>query len=161
MRDQLFLLPNKFKIIGWLLFIPGLVAGVLLTLDIHTFYFPIMTKVYSIFNPDLPNGFSGVIMNDIYDEIVGIMISIGGLMVVFSKEKFEGEASSDDALTRLRLKSLAWGVFLHYILTALGLATIFDLPFLTFMNYNMFTVLIIYILRFNYCLYLKKTPSLS
>jgi hypothetical protein len=69
-------------------------------------------------------------------------------MVGFSKEKNE-----DEFIANLRLSSLLWAVLVNYGLLLLAFVFVYGFPFLNVMVYNMFTVLIIFIARFNYILH--------
>jgi uncharacterized membrane protein len=69
-------------------------------------------------------------------------------MVGFSKEKNE-----DEFITNLRQSSLYWAVIVNYILLLFAFVFLYGIAFLNVMLYNMFTILIIFIVRFNYVLY--------
>ena len=71
-----FLLPHKFKTVGWVLLITGLIAGILMQLfevDIDSFS---QAKVLAIYTNDLftDNGFFKIISNGILDEMISIFI---------------------------------------------------------------------------------------
>ncbi len=143
------LLPNKYKIIGWCLLIPATIMGLIL---IFTDYdaFPIRAKVFAIFNEELfeeKQSFSFIETN-ITNTVVGVLFIVGAMFVGFSKEKRE-----DEFIAKLRLSSLLWSVWVNYILLLLGFLFIYGAAFFTVMIYNMFTVLIIFIVRFNYILH--------
>lgn len=88
------------------------------------------------------------INDNISNEIIGVLLIVGALFVGFSREKKE-----DEFIANLRLSSLLWAVYVNYILLLLSLLFVYGTAFLTVMMYNMFTVLIIFIVRFNYVLY--------
>ncbi len=138
------LLPNKYKLIGWYLLIPATILGIFLK------SVPINTKVFAIFSDEFfgEGKFFSFIETDITSTIVGVVFIIGAMLVGFSKEKRE-----DEFIEKLRLSSLLWAVWVNYILLFLSLIFIYGTAFLTVMIYNMFTVLIIFIIRFNYILY--------
>lgn len=143
------LLPNKFKIIGWFILIPITIAGIYLTVK----GFETVTlnaKVFALVNSDFlgKTEYFSVIKVDLAQTIVGILFLIGALLVSFSKEKIE-----DEFIAKLRLSSLLWAVWLNYILLLLCFVFVYGTDFLTVMMYNMFTVLIIFIIRFNYLLF--------
>ena len=73
----------------------------------------------------------------------------------FSKEKNE-----DEFITEIRLSSLLWAVCVSYTLLLVAFLFVYGSPFFEVMIYNMFTVLIIFIVRFNYILY-KNTRTVS
>ncbi|MEO5985212.1 MAG: hypothetical protein ABIP80_06870 [Ferruginibacter sp.] len=150
------LLPNKYKLIGWCLLIPAIVLGIFLSFtDFHSF--PINTKVFAIYNQEFlgsSQSFS-FIKTNITSTLVGILFIIGAMFVGFSKEKRE-----DEFIAKLRLSSLLWAVWVNYTLLFLSFLFVYGLGFLTVMMYNMFTILIIFIVRFNYILY-KNSNSVS
>jgi len=75
--------------------------------------------------------------------------------VSFSKEKNE-----DEFIAEIRLSSLLWAVCVSYTLLLVAFLFVYGSPFFEVMIYNMFTVLIIFIVRFNYILY-KNTRTVS
>lgn len=154
MTTQL-LLPHRFKRIGWLILLPAAIAGLILLLtgieDI-----PFKTTVFAIrYEPLLgANESFRFIHTDITGTVVGMLFIIGALLVGFSKEKYE-----DEFIGKLRLSSLLWAVLLNYTLLLVAFAFVYGMAFFTVMLYNMFTVLAIFILRFNYLLYRNAKSS--
>ena len=151
-----FLLPNKFKLIGWCLLVPATILGLIL---IFTDYdaLPIHAKVFAIFNEEIfveKQSFSFIETN-ITNTVVGVLFIVGAMFVGFSKEKRE-----DEFIAKLRLSSLLWSVWVNYILLLLGFLFIYGAAFFSVMMYNMFTVLIIFIVRFNYILH-SNSKSVS
>jgi hypothetical protein len=71
-------------------------------------------------------------------------------MVGFSKEKIE-----DEYIASIRMNALVWAVFVNYSLLIVAFIFIYDLSFLNVMAYNMFTVLLLFIIRFHYLLFKK------
>ncbi len=151
------LLPNKFKLIGWCLLIPATILGLFLIFTEDFEYFSIRTKVFAIFNERFmaeSQSFSFIETN-ITVTIVGVLFIIGAMFVGFSKEKRE-----DEFIAKLRLSSLLWAVWVNYTLLFLSFLFVYGGSFFTVMMYNMFTVLIIFIVRFNYILY-KNSKAVS
>jgi small-conductance mechanosensitive channel len=150
------LLPNKYKLIGWFLLIPATILGVILSFTGFE-AFPLKAKVFAIFNDEIfgESHLFSVIETNITNTIVGILFIAGALFVAFSKEK-----SEDEFIAKLRLSSLLWAVWVNYILLLLAVLFVYGTSFFTVMVYNMFTVLIIFIVRFNYILY-KNTKTVS
>lgn len=75
---------------------------------------------------------------------------MSGFCVAFSREKLE-----DEWVNRVRLESLQWSVYLNYALLLIALLVVYDEGFFYVMVYNMFTILIFFIIRFNFVLYVK------
>lgn len=139
-----FLLPHSLKRIGWLLFIPSLAFGVLVQhFEYEIAGFDIMTGS-SILVAEHP------LRNNLTNELAGVLVLISGFLVAFSKERVE-----DEWVSRIRLESLQWSVYLNYALLLVALIVIYDEEFFYVMIYNMFTILIFFIVRFNFVLYIK------
>lgn len=161
--NQKLLLPNRFKMIGWVILIPATIAGIFLVTTEYESNWLTM-KVFAIFNDDLFFGnseSSGVRKNltlisvDVTNTLVAILFIVGGMLVSFAKEKRE-----DEFIANLRLTSLMWSVWVNYALLLLCLIFVWGLAFFNVMVYNMFTILIIFIIRFNYILY-RNTKSMA
>ena len=153
---QKLLLPNKYKIVGWLILIPATILGIIL---IFTDFegIPLNTKSFAIVNNNIFGGnqFFTFIDTNITNTVVGILFIAGALLVGFSKEKNE-----DEFIGNLRQSSLLWAVLVNYILLLFSFVFIYVTTFLSVMIYNMFTVLIIFIAKFNYNLY-RSSKSMS
>jgi len=143
------LLPNKFKLLGWFLLIVAVILFVASSFEVFDL-FPEKSKVFAIFNKEIfgQSQFFTLIETNITLTVVGVLFIIGAMMVGFSKEKRE-----DEFIAKLRLSSLLWAVWVNYALLFLAFLFVYGTDFLTVMMYNMFTILIIFIVRFNYLLY--------
>ncbi len=160
---QTLLLPSRFKTIGWFILIPATIAGIFLIATEYEANW-LTTKVFAIFNDDLFFGNNKayglgknftVITTDVTNTLVGLLFIVGGIMVSFAKEKRE-----DEFIANLRLSSLMWSVWVNYALLLLCLIFVWGLAFFNVMVYNMFTILIIFIIRFNYILY-RNSKSMA
>ena len=150
------LLPNKYKVVGWFLLIPSAIVGVILSFTGFD-AFPIKAKMFAILNDELfgKTKLFSFIEVSITNTIIGVLFIIGALFVGFSKEKTE-----DEFITNLRLSSLLWAVWVNHVLLLLAVLFIYGTPFFTVMVYNMFTILLIFIGRFNYILY-RNTKTVT
>ena len=152
-----FLFPNKFKSIGWFTLIPSAIIG--LSTLIYEYEPSFLDfNVPAIFVDEL---FSvnkktfRMVTNNILNEILGVLIIISTFLVAFSKEK-----SEDEYISKIRFESLAWAVYFNYAILILTLLFIYDFAFLWVMVFNMFTVLLFFIVRFNWQISkLKKSAS--
>lgn len=144
------LLPNRYKKIGWGILIPSTILGIVLAF--HEFGEGWMhAPVFAIANDgDKLDGYKYFTVSDanITNTVIGVLFLIGAMLVSFSKEKNE-----DEFIAEIRLSSLLWAVCVSYILLLIAFLFVYGTPFLDVMIYNMFTVLIIFIIRFNYILY--------
>jgi len=143
------LLPHQFKRIGWCILIPATIFGIILIVNGFDKW-PFVLKVFAIYGEEIfGKSHSFTFMRaDITNTLAGALFIIGGLLVGFSKEKNE-----DEFISNLRLSSLLWAVVTNYIVLLFCLVFVYGPPFLNVMLYNMFTILIIFIVRFNYVLY--------
>lgn len=141
-----YLFPNSVKPWAWVLLILGVIGGILA----EAFEFKpeiFEMKVLSLYSTDKffvkNNGFFKWMEQNIFDDICGIFTIIGGVMLGFSKEKIE-----DEFIMQLRLSSLALAVYVNYGILLLAFLFIHGLDFFTVMVYNMFTLLLFFILIF-------------
>jgi len=150
------LFPSKFKKIGWILLIPSTVLGILILFFGMEFKFmesPVFT-IYSEGFQDKPAFFT-LTEGNYANTIAGVMFLIGAIFVAFSKQKQE-----DEFIAKTRMESLMWAVYVNYAILIFCFLFFFELEFLEVMIFNMFTILIFFIIRFNYILY-KNNKSLS
>ncbi|WP_372754432.1 hypothetical protein [Mariniflexile sp.] len=127
-----YLLPNKYKTIGWVFFLSGIISGIFLQ---------IYDSPENIFDIDIINNLGF----EYLDEVISVLIIIGGLIVGFSKEKVE-----DEFIHKLRHESLVWAIILNYIILFFTVLFLYEGNFFTVLVYNMFTPLIFFIVRFNF-----------
>ena len=150
------LLPTRYKKIGWIILIPATIAGIILSFTGFESDW-LQATVFAIFNDAIfgEKQFFSFIHTNITNTVIAIFFIAGAMMVSFSKEKNE-----DEFIEKLRLSSLLWAVCVSYLLLLFAFAFVYGAAFLNVMIYNMFTVLIIFIIRFNYILY-KNSKSIS
>jgi len=149
-----YLLPNKYKIPGWIILIIGLILGVFLRFtDFESDVLEIKVLAISgggdtiINNSGLEDAsdYFRVIKNSVLDEITALMIIVGGLFVGFSKEKVE-----DEFIYKLRKDSLVWAIIINYVILMFTVIFVYNFSFFNILVYNMFTPLLIFIFRFNF-----------
>lgn len=150
------LLPNRFKMIGWCILIPATLAGIILTFTGYEADW-LSSRVFALFSDEAfgDSQFFTMVNVNITNTIVGSIFIVGAIMVSFSKEKKE-----DEFISNLRLTSLLWSVWVNYALLLVAFLFVYGLAFFNVMVYNMFTILIIFIIRFNYIIY-KSSKSMS
>ena len=148
-----YLFPYQFKRIGWLLFIPGIILGIIFLIDQYNFKFLNVT-VFSLAEMTLFGGsthYFSLLKNNIFDEIIGLLLIIGALLIAFSKEK-----SEDEFISKIRLESLVWATYFNYLILILSIILIYDMAFFWVLVFNMFTVLFFFIIHFNWAIYKSK-----
>lgn len=132
-KDLLF--PNRYRRIGWLLFIPCALAG-----------------LFAIYDQSLPVSWTDylsrtIITNSFADEVAALGVLLGLLFIAFAREK-----SEDEMIRQLRLESLQWSVYANYLLLALAIVFIYDMAFFNVLVCNLFTILLVFIVRFRWSL---------
>ena len=137
-----YLFPHWVKIAGLVL------SLVFITLGLALLYFDFELPVVVPVNTETFLGLIGGEVNNATDEIAGTGLIVGLMMLAFSREKVE-----DEFIAQLRLESLQWAVYINYVLLVLTFLLVYGSFFLDILIYNLFTVLIIFIIRFNFLLY--------
>lgn len=131
-----FLFPHQYRRIGWFIFIPSLVLGLAcMYADFRFRFLEFDLGVQkSLFDSDSLN---------FTDEIASIGLIVSLLFIAFSKEKIE-----DEWISQLRLESLQFAIYLNYAVLSLQILLVHNTAFFDIMVYNMFSVLLLFILRF-------------
>ena len=153
-----FLLPNKCKLIGWIFLIPSTILGLLVIFKEIKFKF-LEVKVLTISSggtaPWDSTNFFKIETENITGTIIGIVFLVSALLVAFSREKNE-----DEFISKSRLESLLWATIINYTILLFCFIFFYEFGFWYVMIFNMFTILILFILRFNYILY-RSSKSLK
>lgn len=149
------LLPHHFKKIGWLLLLTGSIGTILLSVTNFEIA-ALTTKTFAIWS-DGDNGksrFFSLLQTNLSLTLSCLFVLIGSGLLVFSREKTE-----DEFVAALRLNALLWATAVNSVVLLLAILFVYGLPFISILFYNMFTVPIIFILRFYYLLY-KQSKAL-
>ncbi len=144
--DVKYLFPARLKIWGWVILIPSAVLGLIdLFVEWQPAFFNWM--VPALYKNEIlgETTYFGMVDNNVLNEIFGILIIVGGILVAFSKVKNE-----DEFITKIRLESLVWATYINYIVLLLAFVFVYDMGFLWVMIFNMFTILLFFIIRFNW-----------
>ncbi len=145
MKSKL-LLAEKYKWVGLVLLIPSLVLGFLVRFREFQFTWLEINidqkEVNRLFGDDKIN---------LTDEFALTGIILGLLFIAFAKERNE-----DEFISRTRLESLQWAVLINYGLLIIATWLIHGFSFIDVMMYNMLTILIIFIIRFHFILYVRN-----
>lgn len=142
-----YLLSNKYKKIGWVLLGIGLILGCIVYANEYETD-ALTVKVISIYNEGTfskNDGFFKIINNSILDEIAAIFIIVGGLLIGFTKEKIE-----DEFIYKLRKDSLVWAMLFNYSVLIFAILFVYGFTFFDVLVFNMFTPLMVFIIRFNF-----------
>lgn len=157
-----YLFPNRFKKVGWLILppailitiiehyktylLPGLWADTNPYPGIVNFYRFFDTTVFAIMGNyfDGDNVYFQLIENNIFNEILLVLTLVGSIFIAFSKERHE-----DELIAKIRTESLVWATYVNYAVLLLSILFIFNSDFLEIIKFNMFTILLFFIVRFN------------
>jgi hypothetical protein len=137
-----FLFPHRYKPLGWVLFGLGLLLGIL------SFHFEWQPRWLEFHLPPFIMPDLMLRKHNFLHEISGLLFIAGALLAACSREQTE-----DEFITRLRLESLLWAIYLNYALLVVALLFTYEFTFYAVMVYSMFTPLVLFLLRFHYVLY--------
>ena len=142
------LLPHRFQKLGWILFFPF--AVVLFANNYFDFNFAFLefpVREGALFEESNEN-----FTNEL--ALVGVFISL--FFIAFSREREE-----DEFIQKLRLDSLLVACYANTFLLILGTLVFYGFGYLEFMGYNMFTIQLIFILRFRWVLKKEKNTLMA
>lgn len=143
-----YLFPVIFKKIGWFLFVPFFISCIycLFGNGADLLPFKVFALVCNTHFMDI--GFCKVIENCVFDELSVIGLTVSLLFIAFSKEKDE-----DECIAELRMRSLVWAIIVNYSLLIAVTLFVYGTFYLTFAFINLFTMLFLFIIKFNIALY--------
>jgi len=141
-----YLFPHHYKRIGLALIIPLLALGwYAVNFDVEPAFLDF--NVPAIFVDEI-NGdkfMFGMTENNILNELIGIALIFSFLIAAFSKEKQE-----DEFIEKIRLDSLVWATYVNYAILLFSFLFVYGISFFWVMIANMFTILLFFIIRFNW-----------
>ncbi|CAK7083042.1 MAG: hypothetical protein PARBA_03631 [Parabacteroides sp.] len=142
-----YLFPEIFRKIGWCLLVPFLALGLFCLFwdggDVC------QIKVLALYTSEpFSSGFFRWVKTGILDELSVIGLTFSLLFISFSREKDE-----DECIERIRMQSLVWSILGSSLLLILATLFIYGFAFMTFAFINMFTVLVLFIGKYNWELY--------
>jgi len=141
-----YLFPHRFKRIGLMILVPFVLLGLyVVNNDIEPEVFDL--NVPAIFVDEIigEQFVFGMTENNVLNEIIGTILILSFLMVAFSKEKQE-----DELIAKIRLESLVWATYVNYAVLFVAMLFVYGMSFLWVMIFNMFTILLFFIIRFNW-----------
>lgn len=141
-----YLFPHTYKRIGMALILPLLIFGIyVVQFDIEPEFLDL--QVPAIFVDELMGDqfIFAMTENNILNELIGVALIICSLMAAFSKEKQE-----DEFIEKIRLDSLVWATYVNYAVLLFSILFVYGISFLWVMIANMFTILLFFIIRFNW-----------
>ncbi len=112
------LFPHRYRLIGWILFVPSLVLG------LFYLYADLRLSFLTFGKPDPNSALFDSWPINLTDEVAALGLIIGLLFIAFAREKHE-----DEMIQQLRLESLQWSVYANYIILSLAIILIHGSPF--------------------------------
>ena len=151
-----FLFPNKYKKIGWILFAPSLLTGLILFISGIDFGNYFKMNVFAIYSDQFLSGtkFFTIIENGVLDEIIIVLIIVGAILISFSKTKNE-----DEFISKIRYESLVWATYLNFILMIIATLVIYGFEYFNVLLANVFAMLLFFIIRFHFMIYKLNKSS--
>jgi len=147
-----FLFSHHYKPIGWVIFVIGFILGIILMLNDYNYpewevsVFPLISENDFFSKPAFEWS-----TNNIADEMASVFMIVGGILVSFSKTKDE-----DEYISKIRMESLIWATYVNYIILIITILFVFDISFFNVLIFNMFTILLFFMVRFHYELFKLK-----
>lgn len=123
------LFPHSFQRIGWIIFAISAAIG-----------------AYILFTDNTDSY--------LFNNIAIIGISIGAILATCSREEVEDEMTG-----QMRLNSLLTALYINYAILIVCSLLIYDLDFLSVMLYNMFTILLIFMVVFRWKIWQVKKAT--
>lgn len=142
MKTNNYLFPTPFRKIGWTISIPT--AVVLLCYLFSSPWEAQPPTFFSSFKKLWMNVTDVFCGGALFAAICMVLLMIGLLFIAFSKEKTE-----DEFITKLRSDSLIWAVLANAVLMALLSVLIYGGWFLFVSFFNLYSVLVLFIIKFN------------
>ncbi len=148
-----FLLPRKYRFVGYLFLLIGFVSGfVRFYLGIKPDYLTL--PVFAIYSEFIETKTFQFITNNISEEITALFCITGLFLIAFSKNKYEYESTQ-----LIRLRALVYSIYFNTILLILSTMFVYGFGFITVLIVNIVSQLALFVLIFN--LLLIKDKSLQ
>lgn len=143
-----FLISHKFRALGAILFILGILGTSLAILDYEPKFLDV--NVAMLFADDEVFGqedFSIIDVREenIFNELIGIFVILGGLLLLLARRKNE-----DEMMIKLRLESVLWAAKINAVLLILSILFIYGLSFYFVMVFNLGILYALFALRFEW-----------
>ena len=144
-----YLLPHSWRKYGWVMLAITIALSIVILLSGYEIRWP-NTTVFAIYDDELmgKDVWFSFIQTEIGDELVSIGLIISALIVAFTKEKIE-----DEFISSIRLKSLVWATYINHAILLLSIMFVFGMGFLNIMIFNMFTLLLFFIIKYQWSIY--------
>lgn len=137
MKTSNYLLPNSYKIVGMVIFLPFAAICLCLLLDVP--------------HPSIEIPWIAIGDGGLYKTKADLLTEVGmmGLLVSLSFIALSREKDEDEMTGQIRMKSFVWSLWFTTIILAFGVLFIMGLDFLTFSLVALYLYYFVYILKFN------------
>lgn len=143
-----YLLPTRFRLWGWVLLVPSLFLGVWVMGYIDSLDNWLANNVDS-------NLFVGF-LSGYMDEVAVVGLTLALLFIGFARRRQE-----DECVAALRLRALTGAVWIEYGMLVAGTLLVYDWAYLDFVAYNMFMVLVTFVILFYGLLWLLRKGRIN
>lgn len=146
-----FLLPNKFKRIGLVMFVPFCLICLWTLLSGELEFNFLQWPCISLFSSEIGSDKVPLLLIGTTDPIneigmLGLLVSL--CFIALSREKDEDEMTG-----LIRMKSFVWSFWVTAIIFALGVIFLYDVSFLFFSFSAIFLEFLLFIVKFNFDMY--------
>jgi hypothetical protein len=139
----MYLLPTHWKWPGALLSLAGIALHVLVE-EIPWLAFRVRAEG-TLLKPAVEN---------FTNELALTLLVVGLLILAFTRERDE-----DERIRLIRLEAFQWGMLVNFLIVLAANWVLYGGDFLSFMLFNLFTPLIVFLLRFYYVLYIREPKA--
>lgn len=150
-----YLFPPYFKMIGLIMLLPTLCFGFIIY--INSMLGGIMDNIIrQVNNSPYPDGIApyAALINSGWPWLYQIIIfafTLSFAFMAFSREKVE-----DEYIWKIRMNSLVFALMIDCILICVAIFTLFGMNFVTFMVFNFYLIVAIYLVTFRIAIYRAK-----
>lgn len=153
------LFPNRFKKLGWVLLVPGLVLTIVIEMEILPYHFnkndtfvrwATIKNMHPIPFIEKPNVNGNREPENVINELAMSFVAIGFLLVAFTREKKE-----DEYISKIRSDSFVWSFYLYVAAIFIVIWTSYSLDFIFVITWLVLLPPIIFLLRFHWFVYIK------
>lgn len=153
------LFPNRFKKLGWVLFIIGLLLTIIIEIEIFPIHlnnesaiarWTTIKSMHPIPFIEKTNSNGSREPENIINELAMSFVAIGFILVAFTREKKE-----DEYISKIRSDSFVWSFYLYVVAILIAIWTSYSLDFIFVITWLVLLPPIIFVLRFHWFVYLK------
>lgn len=151
-KSRNFLLPRSFNVVGIILLVLGIIAGLI---RFKLGYKPgfLNIRLFTVFSQYIDTRFFTMTGNNISEEICGMLILCGLFFMIFARKKYENSLISE-----IKLRSFQIAVISGFAFLVFCMLFVFGFAFMYMLILNMFVIPVAYLIAFRIlCLTNRKT----